>query len=95
MRFKETIEVHSNNEDTSISKKSFERFSNDIPTLVITLILKRNHPFYTITFLIPIILLTILSPIGLILPGMFNSTARINIYKFELEKKWDFKWVFY
>ena len=30
---------------------------------------KRNHPYYTITLIVPIIVLTILSPVGLILPG--------------------------
>ena len=37
-------------------------------TLVVTLEMTRNDPFYTMTLFFPIIVLTLLSPIGLILP---------------------------
>ena len=35
---------------------------------------QRNHPYYTMTLIIPIITLTLLAPLGLIIPGKkFNS----------------------
>ena len=39
-------------------------------TLGIHMKLKRNHPFYSLTLFVPMIVLTLLSPIGLILPGI-------------------------
>ena len=37
---------------------------------VLTIVLQRNHSYYTLTLLIPIMLLTLLAPVGLILPGI-------------------------
>ena len=44
---------------------------NEFATLEITLVLKRNDPYYTLTRFVPIMVLTFLTPIGLILPGEF------------------------
>ena len=44
---------------------------NEFATLEITLVLKRNDPYYTLTWFVPIMVLTFLTPIGLILPGEF------------------------
>ena len=53
---------------TSVSRNG-QKFSK----LIIDLNLKRNQPFYTLTLFVPILVLTILSPIGLILPGSFKQ----------------------
>ena len=44
---------------------------NEFATLEITLVLKRNDPYYTLTWFVPIMVLTFLTPIGLILPGEY------------------------
>ena len=44
---------------------------NEFATLEITLVLKRNDPYYTLTWFVPIMVLTFLTPIGLILPGKY------------------------
>ena len=41
----------------------------------------RNHPFYTITLLLPIIILSLLAPIGLILPGYFYKKNKNKLKK--------------
>ena len=33
----------------------------------------RNEPFFTLTLFLPIVVLTLLSPIGLILPGNYSN----------------------
>ena len=38
-------------------------------TVTVNLAFKRNHQYYTLTLIVPIIVLTILTPIGLFLPG--------------------------
>ena len=38
-------------------------------TLTFRMKLRRNHPFYSLTLFVPMFVLTVLSPIGLILPG--------------------------
>ena len=43
--------------------------------IVVTFEMQRSHPFHTMTLILPILVLTILAPIGLILPGIF-----LNIY---------------
>lgn len=49
---------------------------------VLTVVLQRNHSYYTLTLLIPIMLLTLLAPVGLILPGIGLQLAfkLINSY---------------
>ena len=37
--------------------------------LVVTFDMQRNSPFFTLTVFVPILLLTVLAPVGLILPG--------------------------
>ena len=39
--------------------------------IVVTFEMQRNHPFHTMTLILPILVLTILAPVGLILPGIF------------------------
>ena len=46
---------------------------NEFATLEITLVLKRNDPYYTLTWFVPIMVLTFLTPIGLILPGQYQK----------------------
>ena len=50
---------------------------NEFATLEITLVLKRNDPYYTLTWFVPIMVLTFLTPIGLILPGEFLNISDI------------------
>ena len=38
------------------------------------MVLQRNHAFYGTTLLFPILLLTVLSPMGLVLPGSLHPT---------------------
>ena len=52
---------------TSVSRNG-QKFSK----LIIDIHLQRNQPFYTLTLFVPILVLTILSPLGLILPGQSN-----------------------
>ena len=49
---------------TSVVRNNLE-FSE----LVITFEMQRNDPFFTMTLFVPIFILTVLAPIGLILPG--------------------------
>ena len=42
-------------------------------TVTVKLAFRRNHQFYSLTLIIPIIMLTILTPLGLILPGEFTE----------------------
>ena len=37
--------------------------------------MQRNAPFFTLTLFVPILLLTVLAPVGLILPGYNNSSS--------------------
>ena len=39
-------------------------------TVTVNLAFKRNHQYYTLTLIVPIIVLTLLTPIGLIMPGI-------------------------
>ena len=53
------------------TQKSFidqKRFS----ILTISLAVQRNRPYYELTLFVPILVMTLLSPIGLILPGEFS-----------------------
>ena len=43
--------------------------NKEFSTIMIEFELRRNNPFYTLTLFFPIFILTLLSPIGLILPG--------------------------
>ena len=59
------------------TQKSFidqKRFS----ILTISLAVQRNRPFYELTLFVPILVMTLLSPLGLILPGKdsFNRTCK-------------------
>ena len=38
--------------------------------LIVTFDMQRNDPFFSLTLFIPVLILTVLAPIGLILPGM-------------------------
>ena len=44
--------------------------------LVVTFDMQRNDPFFSLTLFVPILILTVLAPIGLILPG--NSRYYMN-----------------
>ena len=46
---------------------------SDFSTLKLNIGLKRNSSFYSLTLFVPIMVLTILSPVGLILPGEIAS----------------------
>lgn len=46
--------------------------------LVITFDMQRNDPFFSLTLFVPILILTVLAPIGLILPG--NNKFYISTY---------------
>ena len=48
-----------------------------IAKFVIDFDLRRNQPFYSLTLFIPILVLTLLSPIGLLLPGELYSVKTI------------------
>ena len=48
--------------------------------LIIQIQVKRNQPFYTLTLFVPILLLTMLSPIGLILPGNTTVPFRKSVF---------------
>ena len=50
--------------------KSLIQNNKAFSTLGFNMKLRRNHPFYSLTLFVPMIVLTFLSPIGLILPGM-------------------------
>ena len=50
--------------------------------LVITFEMQRNDPFYTLSLFVPILLLTVLAPVGLILPGYNNSYFKIHKVRF-------------
>ena len=55
---------------------SVVRNNLDFSQIVVTFNMQRNEPFYTLTLFLPILILTVLAPIGLILPGrnhQFNS----------------------
>ena len=41
----------------------------DFSQIVVVFNMQRNEPFYTLTLFLPILILTVLAPIGLILPG--------------------------
>ena len=45
--------------------------------LVINLEMQRNEPFYTLTLVLPILILAILAPTGLILPGTPQQQCNI------------------
>lgn len=49
-------------------------------TIVIKFGFQRNSPYYTMTLIIPILVLTLLAPLGLILPGKANCKS--FYYKF-------------
>ena len=53
---------------------------SDFSTLKLSIGLKRNSSFYSLTLFVPIMVLTILSPVGLILPGTI-SVFRITLSK--------------
>ena len=53
--------------------KSVVRNNLEFSQLVINLHMQRNEPFYSLTLFVPILILTVLAPIGLILPGEINS----------------------
>ena len=72
---------------TSVSRNG-QKFSK----LIIDLNLQRNQPFYTLTLFVPILVLTILSPIGLILPGPFNQ--RLNLFEKKTERRFS-KMIFF
>ena len=38
-------------------------------TVTVSLAFRRNHQYYTLTLIVPIVVLTLLTPIGLIMPG--------------------------
>ena len=40
-------------------------------TITVKFAFERNSPYYTLTLIIPIVTLTLLAPIGLIIPGKF------------------------
>ena len=42
--------------------------------------MQRTDPFYTMTLFLPILMLTILSPVGLILPGWFHRIWAISYH---------------
>ena len=45
--------------------------------------MQRNEPFYTLTLFLPILILTVLAPIGLILPGKGHVTCRmLDLYHY-------------
>ena len=50
---------------------------------------ERNSPYYTLTLIIPIVTLTLLAPIGLIIPGKFSifSTTTDHFQSIR-EKNW-------
>ena len=50
------------NKASLINQKTFSQLS-------IKLALKRQEPYYTLTLFVPILVMTLLAPIGLILPG--------------------------
>ena len=60
----------------------YAQYSLRISKKVLTIVLQRNHSYYTLTLLIPIMLLTLLAPVGLILPGIGLQLAfkLINSY---------------
>ena len=41
--------------------------------LIVTFEMQRNDPFFSLTLFIPILILTVLAPIGLILPGKYYA----------------------
>ena len=59
------------------TQKSFidqKRFS----ILTISLAVQRNRPFYELTLFVPILVMTLLSPLGLILPGKDSFNMQIE-----------------
>ena len=58
-------------------------------TLEIMMDFTRNHPYYDLTLLVPIVLLTALAPLGLILSSKLsrNSQSRIHYFQSRLWRK--------
>ena len=51
------------------SESITDTINNNYSTLTVELVVRRNLPYYAITMFVPIFVMTVLSPIGLILPG--------------------------
>ena len=49
-------------------------------TVTIKFAFERNSPYYILTLIIPIITLTLLAPIGLIIPGSSSKALQIEHY---------------
>ena len=56
-------------EETMLEDRVAEK---NYSTIVIKFGFQRNSPYYTMTLIIPILVLTLLAPLGLILPGKAN-----------------------
>ena len=92
MKFYETLLKHydNNKEWNFFAYKYEEKELIDVvanasySTIVVKFAFQRNSPYYTLTLIIPIITLTLLAPIGLIIPGIFQTTFCIfQVYSVE------------
>ena len=48
----------------------------DYSTVTVSLAFRRNHQFYTLTLIVPIVVLTLLTPLGLIMPGTLVNESK-------------------
>ena len=54
-------------------------------TITVKFAFERNSPYYTLTLIIPIVTLTLLAPIGLIIPGMIIFCI-VNNFMFDFSR---------
>ena len=64
------FKIESSDLEDIVGRKSYS-------TLSIKFGFQRNSPYYTMTLIIPILVLTLLAPIGLILPGYISEVILI------------------
>ena len=55
--------------------------------LTISLAVQRNRPFYELTLFVPILVMTLLSPLGLILPGKFSFNRPHKTFCFSRRRR--------
>ena len=69
------------NKASLINQKTFSQLS-------IRLALKRQEPYYTLTLFVPILVMTLLAPIGLILPGE-SKIHKLNFFVIFSRRRWE------
>ena len=64
--------------------ESAVRNNLEFSQLVVNFEMQRSHPFHTMTLFLPILALTILAPVGLILPGQYYQPSSSNSWIWEI-----------